>query len=408
MNKPLEQIDVIFLDRDMVVKEGFTNGMLLQFREKLRRFNKMGLSVGIVSLVGNQSTANGVDPSARGIAYSETDGLPTYNYVFDYNVHEGQFEHTENILSQLLNVVRPKIVLTYTAAVFLTELDVLTLKQANSTNAIVVNILADQLFPNPKEDEHPKDLMRRYYDEVRKTKIVSVSQTIKEKFAEATGITVDIYKNLWDLSEIILPKNTPRGKYITLVNVHPIKGIRVFERIAEKLPNQQFLVIKSWPDVEPYQPPTANITFRDFFKDPRELYRQTKMLLVPSLHNEGGARVTMEAMINGIPVIAHSIGSLPEMVTDSRYRVQPPKIEKHLMKGTIMIPIVSEEEVERAANDFVRIITQIESSPDLIEEHSNNAKNIAISYVTEAERIFERQAHEWLSEHPRFEHKLTQ
>jgi glycosyltransferase involved in cell wall biosynthesis len=46
----------------------------------------------------------------------------------------------------------------------------------------------------------------------------------------------------------------------------------------------------------------------------RKIYGKCKILLVPSLWNEGYGRVAHEAQISGIPVIASTRGGLPEAV----------------------------------------------------------------------------------------------
>ena len=48
--------------------------------------------------------------------------------------------------------------------------------------------------------------------------------------------------------------------------------------------------------------------------DPREFYRLTKFVLMPSLWNEVFPLVPAEAMLNGIPIIASNRGGLPETV----------------------------------------------------------------------------------------------
>ena len=46
--------------------------------------------------------------------------------------------------------------------------------------------------------------------------------------------------------------------------------------------------------------------------DPRDFYRVSRAVLVPSLWRESLGRVPMEAMANGIPVLASDRGALPE------------------------------------------------------------------------------------------------
>lgn len=54
--------------------------------------------------------------------------------------------------------------------------------------------------------------------------------------------------------------------------------------------------------------------FRQMVSAPRDLYKSTRVLLVPSVAQEASARVVAEALLNGIPVIASNVGGLPENV----------------------------------------------------------------------------------------------
>ena len=46
--------------------------------------------------------------------------------------------------------------------------------------------------------------------------------------------------------------------------------------------------------------------------DPRDFYRVSRVVLMPSLWRESLGRVPIEAMANGIPVLASDRGALPE------------------------------------------------------------------------------------------------
>jgi glycosyltransferase involved in cell wall biosynthesis len=48
--------------------------------------------------------------------------------------------------------------------------------------------------------------------------------------------------------------------------------------------------------------------------DPRQFYRLTRLVVMPSVWRESFGRVAAEAMLNGIPVVASDRGALPEVV----------------------------------------------------------------------------------------------
>ncbi len=57
--------------------------------------------------------------------------------------------------------------------------------------------------------------------------------------------------------------------------------------------------------------------------DPRKFYAVTKLILMPSLMENAGF-VAMEAMSNGIPVLASNRGGLPETIGDAGFLIDIP------------------------------------------------------------------------------------
>jgi len=59
--------------------------------------------------------------------------------------------------------------------------------------------------------------------------------------------------------------------------------------------------------------------------DPRDFYRVSRAVLVQSLWRESLGRVPMEAMANGIPVLASDRGALPETLGNAGFVITIPE-----------------------------------------------------------------------------------
>ena len=129
------------------------------------------------------------------------------------------------------------------------------------------------------------------------------------------------------LDRVIAEDREPR--YVTLVNPQPEKGAAVFARIALELgrrrPEIPLLVVEGAgrPDGLAGLPVDlsglTNLHRMANTPDPRDFYRVSRVVLMPSLWRESLGRVAVEAMANGIPVLASDRGALPETLGDAGF-----------------------------------------------------------------------------------------
>lgn len=112
------------------------------------------------------------------------------------------------------------------------------------------------------------------------------------------------------------------GSLVTFINPVPVKGVELALKIARLCPDIPFAFVRGWPltvreemRLKREAKRLGNIELRDRTDDMRTIYRDTRVLLVPSQwEDETWGRVVTEAQFSGIPVVTSDRGGLPEAV----------------------------------------------------------------------------------------------
>ncbi len=130
-----------------------------------------------------------------------------------------------------------------------------------------------------------------------------------------------------------LPEGEGTMRYVTFVNPEPRKGVHVFARIAEVLsrrrPDIRLLLVEGaskasfLPQLGIDLGGLKNLRIMPNSPDARQFLAATKILLMPSLMENAGL-VAMEAMFNGIPVVASNRGGLPETIGEAGFLIDIP------------------------------------------------------------------------------------
>jgi len=140
------------------------------------------------------------------------------------------------------------------------------------------------------------------------------SESLVESFTDATKVKHHILRPPVDWREYEVTEMNP--KYVTLSNLNENKGGQILIDIAKVTPEVQFLGVRGsyWSQIE--DSTVMNITYIDNTPKIKDVYAQTKILIMPSKEETWG-RTAVEAMSSGIPVIAHPTPGLKECCKDA-------------------------------------------------------------------------------------------
>ncbi len=116
-------------------------------------------------------------------------------------------------------------------------------------------------------------------------------------------------------------ENPIKNKYITLISLNENKGGNVLYEVAKRMPEKQFLGVKGSYDPQILQS-LPNVEIIPNTPDIREVYKDTRVLLMPSRYESWG-RTATEAMANGIPVICTPTPGLKENCGYAGLYVEP-------------------------------------------------------------------------------------
>lgn len=121
---------------------------------------------------------------------------------------------------------------------------------------------------------------------------------------------------------------TKPGKAVTLINCNLEKGGRIFEQLAQRMPDTQFLAVAGayGEQILPDLPNVDVVQHMSGHAMRETVYARTKVLLMPSSYESWG-RAGVEALASGIPVIAHPTPGLCESLGEAGVFVDRNDIE---------------------------------------------------------------------------------
>jgi glycosyltransferase involved in cell wall biosynthesis len=215
-----------------------------------------------------------------------------------------------DLVDQVLERFQPQVLLTYGGHPVCMEM----MRRARARGIAVVFHLHNFGYNN-----------RRAFDDVKA--IIFPSEYSRRFHACRLGLDGTVIPDPIRLEGVIA--EDPDPKYVTFINPQPDKGATVFARIALELgarrPDIPLLLVegRGTSDALARLPvdlsSLTNLNRMANTPDPRDFYRVSRVVLMPSLWRESLGRVAIEAMANGIPVLASDRGALPETLGDAGF-----------------------------------------------------------------------------------------
>ena len=176
--------------------------------------------------------------------------------------------------------------------------------------------------------------------------VVVPSEFAKKRYSEKLGIYTEAVPPVIDETLVVSDSYEPR--WITFINPSVEKGLYFFLGIAlelnRRLPDAPILVVESRAKIDaltsiPEARALTNLYFSGSLDEPREIYRQSKILLIPSLCEETFCRVAVEGALNGVPIVGSDRGALPEVVGNKSLTLSVPA---RFTASTRIVPELSE------------------------------------------------------------------
>lgn len=144
--------------------------------------------------------------------------------------------------------------------------------------------------------------------------VTLANSTFVQKLAKEYGVKSTVVYPFIKIKDFVAENKSP--EYITMIRPSVRKGLKIFLKITDAMPEYKFLAVGDSEKVGELIR-RKNIKYIPWTNDMKSIYAQTKILIVPSVWHEPFGRMTVEAMCNGIPCVVSNRGALPENIGDA-------------------------------------------------------------------------------------------
>jgi aspartate racemase len=172
-------------------------------------------------------------------------------------------------------------------------------------------------------------------------------------------------------------------EFVTLVNPCAVKGLSIFQGLAERFPEVAFAAVPSWgtttEDLAALRR-APNVTLLPPTDQPDDFYKRSRVLLAPSLCGEARSRVIVEALGRGIPVLASDVGGNREAMLGLDYvlPVRPiPAYQASLDEQSVPVAEVPEQDL----GPWEAALHQLLTDPDHYQMLSNESRRRASDFL---------------------------
>jgi glycosyltransferase involved in cell wall biosynthesis len=163
-----------------------------------------------------------------------------------------------------------------------------------------------------KHHKFNRSIKNRYKSMIRNAdKIICNSEFTKNVTVEFYGKEAEVLYPAIKLEDFKVDRTSATRTFILMNQPEYYKGGELFYTIAERMKDLKFMTVGSGPDRH-----LANCIYYGQ-TDPHLFLQHARLVLVPSLWPEPFGRIAVEAMSNGIPVIASNCGGLSEIIGDA-------------------------------------------------------------------------------------------
>lgn len=202
---------------------------------------------------------------------------------------------------------------------------------------------------------------------------ITNSKIAAKTLVERCGISADkirvIYNGLAEVPANIIPLDGRPLNVLTVANLSPRKGyleyLVAIESVVREIPCAHFIFVGRDDMNGKIQSAIVErglseyISCVGFQQDVSLWMKAARILVVPSLWNEGCPTAVLEAMSHGVPVVGYALDGLPELVRHNQDGVLVPIADTKALAEAI-IKLLQETEVAKgmATSSFMRSQTE--------------------------------------------------